>query len=216
MKKKQILTTIAQFALCLLPIAYGFMLWPWLPERIPTHFNAAGVADGYQGKLEAILWMPLFFCAMEAVVALALRFDPKAEKHSTTLRAIGLWTMPVLGNLVQVCVFALAMGMEVPITQLILTGVGGLVLAVGNYLPKCKQNYTMGIRVPWTLDDPENWNKTHRFAGYLWMIGGAVLLLTPWFGLYFLLFPVLLVLTLLPIGYSFFLYMRKKQNSPQN
>lgn len=54
---------------------------------------------------------------------------------------------------------------------------GVIFLVTGNYLPKCRQNYTIGIKLPWTLDDEENWNYTHRLAGKLWMIGGVLIIL---------------------------------------
>ena len=40
-------------------------------------------------------------------------------------------------------------------------GTGLLFMIIGNYLPKVKQNNTIGIRVVWTLQDEENWSATH-------------------------------------------------------
>ena len=42
-------------------------------------------------------------------------------------------------------------------------------LLLGNYLPKIKQNNTLGIKISWTLTNEENWNKTHRFAETIWI-----------------------------------------------
>lgn len=56
--------------------------------------------------------------------------------------------------------------------------VGLIFIVIGNYLPKCRHNYTVGIRLPWTLDNEDNWNHTHRFAGYVWIIAGVVTLLS--------------------------------------
>ena len=53
--------------------------------------------------------------------------------------------------------------------------VGMVLIAVGNYLPKARQNYTIGIKLPWTLANEENWNRTHRFAGYLWVVCGILM-----------------------------------------
>ena len=50
---------------------------------------------------------------------------------------------------------------------------GVIFIIIGNYLPKTKQTYTVGIRLPWTLDNEDNWNKTHRFAGFVWVVGGV-------------------------------------------
>lgn len=56
-------------------------------------------------------------------------------------------------------------------------GTGLLFMVIGNYLPKVKQNNTIGIRVIWTLQDEENWNATHRFSGKLWMASGILCML---------------------------------------
>ena len=51
-------------------------------------------------------------------------------------------------------------------------GTGLLFMIIGNYLPKVKQNNTIGIRVVWTLQDEENWNATHSFSGRIWGTSG--------------------------------------------
>jgi uncharacterized membrane protein len=47
-------------------------------------------------------------------------------------------------------------------------------IVIGNYLPKCKRNALVGIRVSWTLDNDEVWFRTHRFGGKVFMIGGLI------------------------------------------
>ena len=56
-------------------------------------------------------------------------------------------------------------------------GTGLLFMIIGNYLPKVKQNNTIGIRVVWTLQDEENWSATHRFSGKLWVASGVLCML---------------------------------------
>ena len=80
-------------------------------------------------------------------------------------------------------------------------------------MPKAKQNYTIGIKLPWTLDDTENWNKTHRLGGFLWVIGGIVFLIGAFLpGGAVLTLVTALVMVLVPTGYSYMLY-RKKQKA---
>lgn len=43
-------------------------------------------------------------------------------------------------------------------------------------MSKIRQNYTVGIRLPWTLSSEDNWDKTHRLAGKLWIVGGVLVL----------------------------------------
>ena len=85
-------------------------------------------------------------------------------------------------------------------------------MVIGNLLPKCKRNYTIGIKVPWALKDDENWNKTHRLAGKLWVLGGAVMVVTAVFGNYIIFFGIVLLMCVVPTIYSY-LYYRKKQKA---
>ena len=105
--------------------------------------------------------------------------------------------------------FSLAMAVSM---VLALAGCVGLLLtAMGNYLPKCPPNYTVGLRLPWTLADEDNWKKTHRLGGYVMMAGGLLLTvtaLTPWKAAAAVLVPAMV---LIPCGYSFYLYKKSKK-----
>ena len=56
-------------------------------------------------------------------------------------------------------------------------GIGLMFILIGNYLPKVRQNSTMGIKVKWALEDEENWNATHRFGGKVWVVCGFICML---------------------------------------
>ena len=86
---------------------------------------------------------------------------------------------------------------------------------VGNYLPKCRQNYTVGIKIPWTLHDEENWNHTHRMAGYLWIFGGLLMIANIFLKWDWLVFAVVMVAVVVPTIYSY-LYYRKHGNVKEN
>ena len=102
--------------------------------------------------------------------------------------------------------YAVAFGEEFQpylITNLLM---GIVFIVIGNYLPKCKQNYTIGIKIKWTLENEENWNVTHRFAGKVWVIGGLLLMacgflpafIAPW-----VMVAAMIVLVVVPIVYSY-------------
>ena len=82
-------------------------------------------------------------------------------------------------------------------------------MVMGNYLPKVKQNYYMGIKLPWTYADEENWNRTHRMAGKLWVVGGIILLLNFFLQIAGLEIAVLILMILVPTIYSW-AFSRKK------
>ena len=89
---------------------------------------------------------------------------------------------------------------------------GAMFIIIGNYLPKTKQNYTIGIKVPWALHSEENWDRTHRLAGRLWVAGGILMLATvflPQDWTWPVMLVGLVVPTILPMGYSYLLYHKE-------
>ena len=83
---------------------------------------------------------------------------------------------------------------------------------IGNYLPKCRQNYTVGIKLPWTLNDINNWNKTHRMAGVLWIICGILFAISAFLGRVGEVSIIILIIVMVcvPTAYSFLLYKNKR------
>ena len=177
-KRTLVLTSIV----ILLPMFVGLILWNRLPEQMPTHFDFNGTADGYSGRPFAIIGLPLFLLAIQLLCAFALRADPKKQNISEKLVQLTLWICPAVSLFVGISMYASALGFLFNINRLVSVFVGLLFVVMGNYLPKCRPNYTMGIRIPWTLADEENWNHTHRFAGYVWIVVGLVITASAFFG----------------------------------
>ena len=78
-------------------------------------------------------------------------------------------------------------------------------IVIGNYLPKTRRNYIIGIRLPWTLENDENWSKTHRLAGKIWVLGGLLLFLNAFVQLYvyWVFFLTLFFVVIIPSVYSY-------------
>ena len=58
---------------------------------------------------------------------------------------------------------------------------GFIFVIIGIAMPKLKTNRWIGIRIKWTMEDPDIWNQVHRIAGPLWIIGGYVVALEAFF-----------------------------------
>lgn len=202
-------TLILTSAVILLPMLVGLALWNRLPNQMPTHFGFNGTADGYSSRLFAIVGLPMFILAMQLIGAFVLRADPKKQNLSEKLVQLTLWICPAVSLFVGVSMYASALGYVLNINRFVSVFVGLLFVVMGNYLPKCRPNYTMGIRIPWTLADEENWNHTHRFSGYVWIVVGLVVLASAFFGgLNNVLTVLLIAAAVSPAVYSY-LYAKK-------
>ena len=208
-KKHKILFLITAL-INLLPIPAGLLLWNKLPETIATHWNAEGVADGFSSKSIAVFVLPLFLFAIHIICVAVTSADPKNKGVESKPLMLMFWICPVLSLLVSSMTYATALGYAIKVEIIAPVFMGVLFLVIGNYMPKCKQNYTMGIKIPWTLNDEENWNKTHRFAGIVWVIGAVIILATAFLGSVAIFLSVTIIMAIAPMVYSYCYY--KKNN----
>ena len=213
MFKKYRKTLIVTTIITLLPVLAGLILWDRLPEKLPMHFNAAGEVDGWAGKAVGVFAMPAFFVAVQWLCAVgSFKMDPKANNLNDKVMGLVLWFIPVMSVLMHTLVYCTALGMEMNVQIVIPVLIGLVMIAVGNWLPKCKQTYTLGIKLPWTLADETNWNRTHRFAGPIWVVCGLVIMLCGLIGGAFLwvMVAAFVVMIAAPTLYSYLLF-RKAQ-----
>ena len=192
----------------LLPIVAGVVVWDKLPAQVATHFNAEGVADGWSSKAFAVFGIPLIMLGAHVLCVFAMMLDPKADKNQPKIIKLVLWLVPVMTIFVQTGVLCIAMGIKMDISLLINIMVSLIFIIIGNYLPKCKQNYTVGIKLPWTLNDEEVWNKTHRLSGVIWTIGGLILLVNAFKFNEIVFAIVLIIMVFLPMAYSVITYSK--------
>lgn len=175
MLKKNMRTAVATSIVTLLPVIAGLILWNRLPERMATHWNFAGEADGFSGRAFAVIGIPLFLLAVQWLSLIATQLDKRNAGQSGKVMAMVMWIVPVVSVMVCGAMYAQNMGMDVSIERVVLPVVGVVFIVIGNYLPKCTRNSTIGIRLPWTLESDEVWNATHRFAGPVWMVCGIAI-----------------------------------------
>ena len=208
MIKKNLKLLIITSVVILLPILAGVILWNQLPDPMPSHWNAAGEIDGWSSKPFAVFGMPAILVAAQWLCLLGTAADPKKKNHSDKMIHLVLWIVPMLSVVMHTFVYLIALGYGLRMEVMMPIFVGLCFVIIGNYMPKCKQNYTIGIKIPWTLNNEENWNKTHRLAGFLWVICGVAIMLTGFLGKFWIFLPIALLMVIVPIVYSYILYRR--------
>jgi uncharacterized membrane protein len=207
-KKTLILTSLV----CLIPLIAGALVYSRLPETVATHFSFDGTPNGWSSRAVAAFGLPGFMLIMNFLLIFGLNADPKRQNMNSALKTIAIWTVPVLSLVCSGITLAGALGYPMKIQIILPVLMGVLFILIGNYLPKTKQSYTMGIRLPWTLNSEENWNRTHRLAGYLWVIGGIAFIVLSFIGWSLAAFLLIIgVMTLVPIVYSYLLYRKEEK-----
>lgn len=211
MIKKNLPKLIITSLVILIPIIIGLVLWNKLPEQMPIHWDINGNVDGYSSKTMAVFAMPLFLLFIHWICVFATSADPKKQNINAKTFSLVLWISPLLSLICNSLVYVSAMGYKLDVSMFMPLFMGTLFIIIGNYLPKCKQSYTMGIKLPWTLDNEENWNKTHRFAGFLWVIGGIIILITSFLRIVWVPLIITFPLVFIPTIYSFIIYKKQQK-----
>ena len=199
--------------LTLLPCVMGLLLWKKLPDTMISHWGADGAADGTAGKAFMVFGIPAMLAGFNLLCCLATALDTRQAGQNRKAMNIAFWIMPLISVAIMSTVYAVSLGRAVDMFVVMPLLLGVMFVAIGNYMPKVKQNATLGIKISWTLRNEENWNKTHRFAGKLWVVGGIVVMLTallPSKRLVAVLIPMILLLAFAPMVYSYCIYRRHK------
>ena len=151
MLKKNKTTLIVTSLVMLLPMVLGLLLWNQLPDQIPSHWGIDGEIDGWSSKTFAVFGFPCILFAVHWICVFASQTDPKSKDyHPSTIRLV-LWICPVLSLVLNSLVYTAALGYSLNVEVIMPLLVGLMFIIVGNLLPKCRQSYTMGIKLPWTL-----------------------------------------------------------------
>ena len=202
MKKKLLLLTSI---VILFPILWGVMIWSQLPNQISIHFNAAGQANNFQSKALAVFGLPIFLLLVHLFVIFVTARDPKNQTMNEKMGKVIYWLTPIVSLSLSYLIYSKALGSTTNPSIFVSALLGLIFVMMGNYMPKLKVNHTVGIRLPWTLQSEDNWHKTHRLAGKLWVLGGLILLIEAGiqFAVPYVMGIVILTIVLIPILYSY-------------
>ncbi len=188
--------------------------WSHLPLRMAVHWNAAFQVDRWGSRLAAAGVFPVVALGCWLLIPLLRRIDPRREHYERfdpTFWIIVNLLVLLLAAL-EVAVVGFNLGWPVDMQRVVLTLVGLLFVALGNYMPRVRSNWWMGIRTPWTLSSERVWRETHRLGGRTFVLGGVVTMVAavlpkavaPWVAL-----AGLVVGGFVPVVWSYVLWRRE-------
>lgn len=197
--------------MCLVPTLIGAFYWNKLPDQLATHWDFQGEVNGYSTKAFVVFALPCFMAILNVVIDILRKSDPsKAAQNKSLLRLIHL-SFPCLSMFCCMISYMSALGVEVAVSQFTLTFLGLMIAGIGVYLPKCPQNYMIGIKLPWTLNSASNWEVTHRVAGPIWMIGGIIIFISGLFSWFILFYFALALIIIVPCIVSYRFYKQHEE-----
>ena len=204
--------------LIFLPALIGFSLIQYMPDRIPIHWGIDGAPDRWGSPLSVMILLPFVLLVLHWITLLLVFRKNTARTQSKKVLDLTFWLCPLISFCVCGIIFSTALEQapslsEANIPQCLLIAIP--LIVIGNLLPKCTQNRTIGIKIKWTLESEENWNRTHRLAGKVWVICGICLAAAgflPSETISVIMPLIFLLCVLIPCVYSY-LYSRKEQKN---
>lgn len=173
---------IILWLIALIPLLVTIVLLPQMADMVPAHYGIDGLVDRYDSKYTMLLF-PCIIIVVIAVRDLSPRMLGRDDAQQANLRVVDNLLLPVVIVLVAINLLTVWLATaqvqniyatSVPVPQLILAGISLLFVVIGNVLPKTKPNWYVGIRVPWTVNHPVVWYKTHRFGGVVMTVWGVL------------------------------------------
>lgn len=214
--------TLLAWPVILAPAVYLWTKWSRLPEQVPVHYNLEGQADRIGSRSE-LLTAVLVLTGMNVLVLVFLpriyKIDPRktAADNKSRLNGIAFATVILLSLVTFVIVDNAGVHKINFQFKWIIAAISAFWCVMGNYMYNIKPNYFAGIRLPWTLNNEENWRLTHRLAGKLWFAGGLLSILLAFLlpevvgGIAFAIIAFITVV--IPAVYSYRIYARSRESS---
>jgi len=215
--KKQSIANWLVIALAISPLIYLYFSWQSIPEKFVMRFEFNQAIEKIQSR-NSLLIATIVLSVVSISLYLLMRnlksFDPKVKEETpkSSFNKLGL----------SITIFLIILNYS--IIQTAITGwvinaniasgfFGALIILIGNNMNNLRPNFVAGIRLPWTLNDPENWRRTHQLAGKLWFAAGILLVIISFLLPKSILIPTMIALlaliVLIPGLYSYRIYRNK-------
>ena len=199
-------------SLIILAFIVGILLYPDLPDKIPSHWNAQGEIDAWSSKSFGAFFFPGITLGIYLLMTFIPLIDPLRRNYSKFATPYFWFRTLFVLFFVLIYFYTLwsALGTELKINYFIIPTISILFILIGVFLPKIKKNYFVGIRTPWTIHSEEVWDKTHQFSGKLFIIAGVIAFLSLLLPKYT--FPIFIIAilsaALISVIYSYFIFRK--------
>lgn len=192
------------------------MFFDFMPAQMPIHWWISWEADWFASKKVAMLMIPILSSLLLVFFELIPQLDPRKsmyKKFDSTWESFKNYFIWFFLYLYLVTIF-LTVTPTVSMSFFMMFWLGVLFVLIGKLMRTIRSNYFVWIRTPWSLENEEVWEKTHKLAGWVFVIWWLILILAAFLSfnpLYLFVFVILSV-ALIPLIYSYYLYKKITNN----
>ncbi|MED1724519.1 SdpI family protein [Brevibacillus parabrevis] len=158
----------------LISVAMGLICYPSMPDKMTIHWGMNGEPNGFAPKLLGVSFVPIM---MVVIFVSSLWRKQNYRKFESSKDAI-LNTLMFALLVIHGLIIAYGYGYMVNISIFVTLILGVLFITMGNFMPRFRHNYLIGIRTPWALGSEQVWKMTHHFGSRAFFLGGILIVLT--------------------------------------
>lgn len=154
---------------------------PFLPDRIPAHYNAAGAVNRWGSRYETLIFplLMLPYGALWLGVSRLMRNSASGKIAELLLVLAGIVQFAVFDLIILYFLYAdfrqaenlAALPLDLNRSLCAVSGLG--LIALGNWIPKLKKPGPAGLRTPWSVKNEAVWRKCQRFGGWAMAAAGG-------------------------------------------
>lgn len=197
-------------------LAFGIYYYPMLPSTIPIHWDYRWVANSFAPKEKAVFLLPFFALGMLVLFQFLPKLDPKKDNYPKFAKAWEAFQISILIFFAYAYFLSILVNIyPLDMQKYLMLGIWLLFVVLWNYMWKIRRNYFVWIRLPWTIENEEVWNKTHRFGWKMFMVSWVLFILDAFLkakpGL--VLIALLILSVFVPLVYSYIIYKKISWNA---
>lgn len=207
--------TIISLILLALTILVSLYVYPLLPNQMISHWGPHGEANGFMGKFWGTFLLPIIMLVVLVMMVVIPRIDPKKRNIETVRGAYDAFLVLLMAFflVIQKFILGVNLGFQIHPAKFFSFTFGIFFVGIGFIIERLRQNWTIGIRTPWTLSNEVVWNKTHKVGGLMFKIVGIIACLGivfPSLSFFILLIPLIVGVIFL-FFYSYRIYKKEEK-----
>src|SRR3989344_5846630 len=138
---------LAALGIVVLSFVLAACAYPYMPDRIASHWNAAGEVDGYMPKLAGLFLLPFVTAAIFLLCVAIPRIDPMKANIEKFRKHYERFMLLIMAFMLYIYVLTMLWetGARFNIMYFIVPAIGILIYYCGVLMENSKRNWFIGI-----------------------------------------------------------------------